>query len=228
MQDKENKYNHFLFDIFNNLIYTFIGDKMNKEFSNIIIFNNKDILEIKEKLEKIIIDLEYEIVEEANSKYYINIINDDINNICVVNSNYFKFEGLNENKSVIRKIAKRLAQDTFMASSKEDFAILEKYSFNKRIYDYICFGNVEKLHSLGYDESYANYMYQEVWKNHFVGRNTIEDVNKLIKEEKTFFNPYEIIVEILKLYGLKYELIVYNNKDNISSYGHKIEKIFFK
>ncbi len=201
---------------------------MNKEFSNIIIFNNKGIFEIKEKLEKIMVDLGYEQAEDDNYKYYINIINDDINNICVVNSNFFEFEGLDQNKSVIRKIAKRVAQDTFMVSSKEDFAIVEKYSFNKRIYDYICFGNVQKLQSLGYDESYANYMYKEIWKNHFVGRNTIENVDKLIKEEKTFFNPYEIIVEILKLYGLKYELIVYNNNDNISSYEYKIQKIFFK
>lgn len=201
---------------------------MNKEFSNIIIFNNKGIFEIKEKLEKIMVDLGYEQAEDNNYKYYINIINDDINNICVVNSNFFEFEGLDQNKSVIRKIAKRVAQDTFMVSSKEDFAIIEKYSFNKRIYDYICFGNVQKLQSLGYDESYANYMYKEIWKNHFVGRNTIENVDKLIKEEKTFFNPYEIIVEILKLYGLKYELIVYNNNDNISSYEYKIQKIFFK
>lgn len=199
---------------------------MNKEFSNIIIYNNKNILEVKEKLEKIILDLGYEFTQEENSKYYINIINDDINNICVVNSNFFRFESLNENKSTIRKIAKRLAQDTFMVTSKEDFAIIEKYSFNKRIYDYICFGNKERLKSLGYDESYANYMYQEIWKNHFVGRNTIKDVNKLLKEEKTFFNPYEIVVEILKLYGLKYELIVYSNNDGLSTY--KIEKIFFK
>ncbi len=174
------------------------------------------------------VDLGYEQAEDNNYKYYINIINDDINNICVVNSNFFEFEGLDQNKSVIRKIAKRVAQDTFMVSSKEDFAIVEKYSFNKRIYDYICFGNVEKLQSFGYDESYANYMYKEIWKNHFVGRNTIENVDKLINEEKTFFNPYEIIVEILKLYGLKYELIVYNNNDNISSYEYKTQKIFFK
>ncbi len=201
---------------------------MNKEFSNIIIFNNKDIAQIKEKIEKIIIDLEYEITNKEDSNYYINIINDSINNICVINSNFFKFEGITENKSTIRKIAKRLAQDTFMVSSKEDFAIIEKYSFNKRIYDYICFGNKVKLKNLGYDEAYATYMYQEIWKNHFVGRNTISDVDKLIKEEKTFFNPYEIIVEILKLYGIKYELVIYNNEDNISSYEYNIEKIFFK
>lgn len=228
MQDKENKFNLFLFDNLSNLIYTFIGDKMNKEFSNIIIFNNKDILEIKEKIEKIILDLEYSLVNIEDSSYYIDIINDNINNICVINSNFFKFEGISENKSVIRKISKRLAQDTFMVTSKDDFAVVEKYSFNKRVYDYICFGNRSRLESLGYSEAYATYMYQEIWKNHFVGRNTINDVNKLLKEEKTFFNSYEIIVEILKLYGIKYELVVYNSNDTLSSNEYQRETLYFK
>ncbi len=201
---------------------------MNKEFSNIIIFNNKDIEEVKEKIGKIIKDLDYTITDKNDFKYYIDIINDPINNICILNSNFYLFSNLEENKSTIRKIAKRLAQDTFMASSKEDIAIVEKYSFNKRIYDYIAFGNEEKLQSFGYTESYAMYMYQEIWKNHFVGRNTISSVDKLIQEKSTFFYPYEIIVEILKLYGIKYELVTYSHGDNVSSYEFQCENIYFK
>ncbi len=201
---------------------------MNKEFSNIIIFNNKDIEEVKEKIEKIIKDLDYTITDKNDFNYYIDIINDPVNNICIINSNFYVFSKLEENKSTIRKIAKRLAQDTFMASSKEDIAIVEKYSFNKRIYDYIAFGNEEKLQNLGYTESYAMYMYQEIWKNHFVGRNTISSVDKLIQEKSTFFYPYEIIVEILKLYGIKYELVTYSHGDNVSSYEFQCKNIYFK
>ena len=57
---------------------------MNKEFSNIIIFNNKDILEIKSKIEKMLKDLEYIITNEEDYKVQIDILNDTINNICVI------------------------------------------------------------------------------------------------------------------------------------------------
>ena len=71
-------------------------------------------------------------------------------------------------------------------------------------------------------------MYPEVWKNHFVGRNNLANVDKLISEERTFFAKSEIIVEILKLYGIKYELATYNVGDYIS--GSDVQKItlYFK
>jgi hypothetical protein len=201
---------------------------MNKEFSNIVIFNNKDIVYIKETLEKMLKDLEYEIGDENNFSIQIDILQDNINNICIVSSEYFKFKDTSSNKSIIRKIAKRTAQDTFMVTASDNFSIIEKYSFNKRIYDYICFGNKEKLINLGYDEAYETYMYQEVWKNHFVGRNNINNVNKILNEIHTFFEYYEIILEILKLYGIKPELATYKVGDNI--YNHDIlkETIYIK
>lgn len=201
---------------------------MNKEFSNIIIFNNNDLNYIKEKILKILKDLDYVISDDKDYNFEVDILHDNINNICVASSKYFAFENADSNKSVIRKIAKRVAQDTFMATSKEDIAVVEKYSFNKRTYDYITFGNEEKLKELGYTDSYAMYMYQEIWKNHFVGRNTIKDLDKVLKEKNTFFNNYEIVIEILKLYGIKPELVTYKIGDRLST--HEIEKteIYFK
>lgn len=201
---------------------------MNKTFSNIIIFNNKDIKYIKEKIEKILIDLKYSITDKSNYTYQIDIIHDSINNICIISSEYFKFRDINSNKSVIRKIAKRVAQDTFMASASENFAIIEKYSFNKRTYDYIDFGNKEELESLGYVETFENYMYKEVWKNHFVGRNTIDDLDKIITEKNSFFESYEPVVEILKLYGIKPYLTTYKVNDNIMMQDLEKEIIYIK
>lgn len=201
---------------------------MNKEFSNIIIFNNKDINFVKEKIEKNILDLNYNICSKEDNTTQIDILHDSINNICVISSEFFKFENINANKSVIRKIAKKLAQDTFMATSVDDIAVIEKYSFNKRIYDYICFGNEEKLKKLGYDEAYAMYMYKDIWKNHFVGRNTIANMDKILDEKNTYFENYEIIIEILKLYGIKIELATYKIGDTILNNDIQKETIFFK
>lgn len=200
---------------------------MNKEFSNIIIFNNEDITYIKEKLIKIFIDLDYNLADKNNFKIQLDILHDNINNICIISSEYFKFMNINTNKSNIRKIAKRVAQDTFMATANNSFSIIEKYSFNKRIYDYICFGNKEELEKLGYNEEYASYMYQEIWKNHFVGRNTIYSLNKLLDEKDTFFEPYEIIIEILKLYGIKPELTTYKIGNDITSFDIQKETLYF-
>ena len=200
---------------------------MSKTFSNIIIFNNETIDFIEEKITSIFEGLDYIKCEENEAKHKVDILHDNINNICVVSSDFFKFEDSDLNKSTIRKVAKRVAQDAFLAYGEDDFAVLEKYSFNKRIYDYIAFGEEEKLNLLGY-ENKSSYMYPEVWKNHFVGRNNLADVDKLISEERTFFAKSEIIVEILKLYGIKYELATYNVGDYIS--GSDVQKItlYFK
>ena len=195
---------------------------MKKYFSNIIIFTDrdKDINFVKNKIEKMILDLDNAKTNESDYKFKIDIIQDSINNITILSSDYFKFVDLETNKSLIRKISKRIANDTFMISSIEDnTAILEKYSFNKRIYDYIVFGDKEKLEKL----------YKDIWTNHFVGRNTIEDVEKLLNESSTFFEYYELFVEILKLYGIRYELATYNDYDS-SFLSHEIVKdtLYFK
>lgn len=205
---------------------------MKKIFSNIIIFTDrdKDIAFVKEKVEKMILDLDNVKANENDYKFKIDIIQDSINNITILSSDYLKFNDLESNKSLIRKISKRIANDTFMISSIEDnTAILEKYSFNKRIYDYIVFGDKEKLESLGYNEEYGTYMYKDIWTNHFVGRNTIEDVEKLLDESNTFFDYYELFVEILKLYGIRYELATYNDYDS-SFLSHEVvkETLYFK
>lgn len=196
---------------------------MNKEFSNIIVFNNKSIEFITQKLEKMLTDLKYTKCNQSDCKFKIDIIQDVINNICVITSDYFKFSNLSENKSIIRKIAKRVAQDAFMVTSTEKIAVLEKYSFNKRIYDYICLGDKAELEKLGYNESYAMYMEPIIWSNHFVGRNNIDNVNKILVEKNTYFSNYEILVEILKLYGIKYEMSTYRLGDNIQN--HEMLKI---
>ena len=115
-----------------------------------------------------------------------------------------------------------------MVTADNSISIIEKYSFNKRIYDYICFGNKDKLKSLGYDEAYETYMYQEIWKNHFVGRNNISSLNKVLEEKNTFFEPYEIILEILKLYGIKTELATYKSKNEITSIDIQKEILNFE
>ena len=201
---------------------------MNKEFSNIIIFNNKDILEIKSKIEKMLKDLEYIITNEEDYKVQIDILNDTINNICVISSDLFKFKNLNLNKSLIRKISKRVAQDTFIVTANNDFSIIEKYSFNKRTYDYMCFGDLDKLVSLGYDDSHLSYMHKEIWKNHFVGRNNIASLDKILLEKNTFFESYEIIIEILKLYGIKPELVTYKVNDKLLTHEILKETIYIK
>lgn len=201
---------------------------MSREFSNIIIFNNNTIDFIAEKLEKMIIDLEYTKCEKDEAKIKIDIIQDDQNNICLVSSKYFAFSDLATNKSLIRKIAKRVAQDTFMVSSKEDVAVVEKYSFNKRIYDYIALGDESKLDELGYNESYAMYMEPIVWSNHFVGRNTLADLNKILEQRKTYFENYEVLVDMLKLYGIKFELVTYNYNVSSEVNGTVKRELFFK
>ena len=200
---------------------------MSRTFSNIIIFNNETLDFIKAKITSIFEGLEYTKCEKEEASHTVDIIHDNINNICVVSSDFFKFEDSDINKSTIRKVAKRVAQDAFLAYGEDDFAVLEKYSFNKRIYDYIAFGEDEKLNSLGY-ENKSGYMYPEVWKNHFVGRNSLKDVDKLISQEKTFFAKSEIIVEILKLYGIKYELATYNVGDYISGSDVQKTTLYFK
>lgn len=199
---------------------------MNKEFSNIIIFNNETLDFIVKKIEKMILDLEYTKCNESDASIKIDLIQDTQNNICIISSDYFKFEDLATNKSIIRKISKRVAQDTFMATSCESIAVIEKYSFNKRIYDYISFGASDKLKELGYDmDSYAH---QIAWLNHFVGRNNIENLNDILKDKKSYFNNYEIIIDILKLYGIKQELITYRYNDNISNHEFLKKQLFFK
>ena len=199
---------------------------MNKEFSNIIIFNNETLDFIVKKIEKMILDLEYTKCNESDASINIDLRQDTQKNICIISSDYFKFEDLATNKSIIRKISKRVAQDTFMATSCESIAVLEKYSFNKRIYDYISFGASDKLKELGYDmESYAH---QIAWLNHFVGRNNIENLNDILKDKKSYFNNYEIIIDILKLYGIKQELITYRYNDNISNHEFLKKQLFFK
>lgn len=202
---------------------------MQKLFSNIIIFTDrdKDISFVKEKITKMIIDLGYKETKEDDMSFEIDLVQDSVNNITLISSKYFEFKNSDENKSLIRKIAKRMANDVFMISSLENnTAVLEKYSFNKRIYDYIALGNEEFLTQNGYLEC-GKYMYKDIWTNHFVGRNTINDVDKLIDEKNTFFDYYELFVEILKLYGVKYELSTYTSDSRLNTDTSKV-KLYFK
>ena len=88
-------------------------------------------------------------------------------------------------------------------------------------------GNREKLILLGYNEAYEKYMYREIWKNNFVGRNSIEDLDNILSQLNTFFENYEIILEILKLYGIKKEFATYNPNDKLSFDVQK-EILYFK
>lgn len=200
---------------------------MNKEFSNIIVFCDKDIIFIKEKIKKILEDLGYKSANIENYNINIDIIQDNVSKITIISSDYFRFDNLAKDKSIIRKIAKRLASDTMMVTATKELSIIEKYNFNKRLYDYICFGDREKLISLGYNEAYEKYMYQQAWKNNFVGRNSIKDLDDILSQIDTFFENYEIILEILKLYGIKKEFATYNSNDKLSLDIQK-EILYFK
>ena len=83
-------------------------------------------------------DLGYKLSNIENYNIRIDIIQDNISKVIIISSDYFKFDNLAKDKSVIRKISKRLASDTMMVTSKKDISIIEKYSFNKRTYDYMC------------------------------------------------------------------------------------------
>lgn len=200
---------------------------MNKEFSNIIVFCDREITFIKEKIKKILEDLGYKSSNIENYNINIDIIQDNVSKITIISSDYFRFDNLAKDKSIIRKIAKRLASDTMMVTATKELSIIEKYNFNKRLYDYICFGDREKLISLGYTEAYEKYMYREIWKNNFVGRNSIEDLDNILSQLNTFFENYEIILEILKLYGIKKEFATYNPNDKLSFDVQK-EILYFK
>ena len=200
---------------------------MNKEFSNIIVFCDREITFIKEKIKKILEDLGYKSANIENYNINIDIIQDNVSKITIISSDYFRFDNLAKDKSIIRKIAKRLASDTMMVTATKELSIIEKYNFNKRLYDYICFGNREKLISLGYNEAYEKYMYQQAWKNNFVGRNSIKDLDDILSQIDTFFENYEIILEILKLYGIKKEFATYNPNDKLSFDVQK-EILYFK
>jgi len=201
---------------------------MKKEFSNVIVFNDKGIDNIIEKLYKMFNDLGYKEAKKDEAKIVAYIVQDCVNAVCVISSDFFKFKGLAKNKSNIRKIAKKISQDVFLATSLDDVTVLEKYNFNKRIYDYICFGNKEKLEALGYNEAYNKYNDQSAWQTHFVGKNDINDLDTILKEKNTYFEDYEILIDILKLYGIKGELATYKLNDNIINHEIIKREIFLK
>ena len=67
---------------------------MNKEFSNIIVFCDKDIIFIKEKIKKILEDLGYKLSNIENYNIRIDIIQDNISKVIIISSDYFKFDNL--------------------------------------------------------------------------------------------------------------------------------------
>ena len=71
-------------------------------------------------------------------------------------------------------------------------------------------------------------MYREIWKNHFVGRNNIDMIDDILSKKNTFFESYEILIEILKLYGIKSELITYKCGDEITNHEILKEIIYIK
>jgi len=196
-------------------MYTLNGDNMNKHFSNIIVLNNKmSIEELILKIEKNLKDLGYNITDN-NTDRQIDFIYSNINDFVVICSDYYKFENLSTNKSNIRKISKNTAQDVFMISSLENnMAILEKYSFNKRVYDFIALGEEDELETLEYD-IVGKYSNRGIWKNFFVGRNTIKNLEEILNKKNTYFRNDQLLLDILKLYGISEEAATYNLNDNI-------------
>ena len=72
------------------------------------------------------------------------------------------------------------------------------------------------------------YMEPIVWSNHFVGRNTLADLNKILEQRKTYFENYEVLVDMLKLYGIKFELVTYNYNVSSEVNGTVKRELFFK
>lgn len=201
---------------------------MNKNFSNIIIFSSQTIEDMNDKITKMLRDLGYVVTDKRGSyRYELDIVQDKLNKIFVINSPLFNFKNLSKNKSIIRKLSKKVNDDTMMVYSDSDISVIERYSFNKRLYDYIALGNKEKLNELDYKKIGA-YFNENTWKNHFVGRNSITKLDEILNELNTYFENYEVILDILKLYGIKDYIATYNPSDDININGINKDEIYFK
>ena len=142
-------------------------------FTNIQIYNLLDKFTNSQLEEKIKNMYNHAIISFSTSSKFISVYNID-----------YSFNTLDENKSFIRKLSKKLTLPVFSITCLQDnHVIIEQYNFNKRIYDYISIGNMhEKIKELGYkkQDCFTN---ESIWKDYFVGKNTIEDINKIIQNK---------------------------------------------
>ena len=164
-------------------------------FTNIQVYNLFDKFSNEELENKI-----KNIYETANLKFSTS------SKFVTVQNIGYKFKTLNENKSFIRKLSKKLTLPIFSITClQEEHIIIEQYNFNKRTYDYISIGNMyENLKKVGYEkiDSFNNI---SIWTDYFVGKNNIEDINKIIANKDIYSKKSYIIEEIFKLYGLSKE-----------------------
>lgn len=130
--------------------------------------------------------------------------------VTIYNIDY-TFRSLNENKSYIRKLSKILTLPVFSITCLQNsHIIIEQYNFNKRIYDYLSIGDMyEQTKELGYI-NIGSFNNKDIWKDYFVGRNTIEDIEKIISKSDTYIEKSHIIEDIFKLYGLSKENSLYH------------------
>lgn len=193
-------------------------------FTNIQICNISDKLSYKEIEERIIkfkescnhkltnINEEYENIKDNQN--IVKVLYNQNNNFITIFDSQYTFKSLKENKSYIRKLAKTLTLPVFSITNIEnEHIVIEQYSFNKRIYDYLSIGNLhEEVVMLGFNDSeYFNNT--EIWKDFFVGRNNIDKLDNVIKNSKNYDDKSYIIEEMFKLYGLNRNMSLYNGNN---------------
>lgn len=169
-------------------------------FTNIQVYNSANKFskeELEERLKKFKQDIK--IIFSESSKF-----------VTIYDSEY-TFKSLPENKSYIRKLAKILTLPVFSITCLQNsHVIIEQYNFNKRIYDYLSIGDMnDEIIKLGY-ENINSFNNINIWEEYFVGRNKIENLNKIIDQRDTYIEKSYIIEDIFKLYGLSKENSLYH------------------
>lgn len=202
-------------------------------FTNIQICNINDKLNLEEIEQKIIKFKEssgYRLVSNENGCDnvfdYIKIIYNQNSKFITVFDSSFSFKSTSENKSYIRKLAKALTLPVFCISCFEnEHIIIEQYNFNKRIYDYLSIGDLhKKMVENGYEDmEYFNK--PEIWQEFFVGRNSLENINEVIKQSKEYSDKSYIVEQIFKLYGLNKDMSLYN--ETINNYASITKTLYF-
>lgn len=184
-------------------------------FTNIQVYNKDEKLSKSDILEKLkaFNDSRNLASLDIKNENKIDVKFDDMCSFFTCFDTGYKFKDLKNNKSYIRKLAKLFTLPVISVSYINDESIvIEQYNFNKRIYDYIVISkNFESLKKLGYERE--NVIYNEDIWNYFVGKNDISKIKEIIMEKSRYDDMKIMLIDILKLYGIKEENILYTGKE---------------
>lgn len=144
--------------------------------------------------------------EKINSNETENLINNV--KLIFYNNNYIQLYdssllnlNLDINKSYIRRLAKKLNLNVIDIFYFDNNKIkIELYDFNKRIYDYLVVDKEAK--------DITGFENEHLLKNYFVGRNSNENLVKILQERSYYTKNYEILQDILKLFGIDLKKLV--------------------